>query len=128
MRRVGTRIALFATIGIATALPAAVRGVWQVSQQRAINRAESDIDLQHEAETFSHDVSREVSDHVRAAETLADTIAALGALDDLPKLQLLVAAERHHLSEAPVVVAANAAGISIACDPPVDSHGRSNAG
>jgi signal transduction histidine kinase len=115
-------------IGIATALPAAAFGTWRVSQLRAANRIEADRELQHEAEALSLDVSREVDDHVRAAETLADTIARLGALDDLPMLQSLVTAERRHLEDAPFVLAANAKGISIACDPPVDGRGQATTG
>ena len=128
MRLPRTRIAIFVSLGLATAVPAATLGVWRAGQLRESNRIKTDRDVQSAAVALAHDVSRELLGHVRVAETLAEQIASLHAMDDPAQLQRLVAVERRHLAEAPVVLVANARGVSVACDPPFDEGGRANAG
>lgn len=126
-RRVGLRTYLFCCLGLAAALPVLLLGTLQLPTWEAKQIEEVDRERRFVAETLANGIVQIVDGHVRAVETLAGQVQALGEMDPA-RLQSMVSSQRTRYGGFSFMYIAGRDGVSLVVDPPFSEEGRPNAG
>jgi diguanylate cyclase (GGDEF)-like protein len=118
---------LLVTLGFIAVAPVLLFGGLRVQRLEALTIAQSQRETVLGAEALAREVGQLMQGHTDAVEGLAWQVEATGSMD-AALLQQIATAQHRAANRLGNMWVANAAGTSLAADPPFDATGRANAG
>jgi PAS domain S-box-containing protein len=125
--RLNLRTYLFLCLGVMAVVPALLLGGVLTQHAEGIQMAESDRQTMLAAEAIARETALLMQSHSDAVQGLSRQVEAAGSLDGM-RLQPIVTAQHSAADTLGNMWVANAAGLSVAIDPPFDAQGKPAAG
>lgn len=118
---------LFVCLGLIAVAPILIMGVLRMHRSELAQIERSDRETTLAAHALSREIGQIMRGHTDAVEGLARQVEVVNTLDS-SVLQPIVTAQHVAAESLGNMWVANAAGISVAADPPLNAEGRPNAG